>query len=103
MSSLGHLVGMFIMLLFVIGCAVSLFFFTMQKESSTTLAADFKNYSSVASFNNVQNKTLIPQDYTNFDRWGSVPGEYGSTSNVDVHISTYNSSISQPNVTWTAD
>jgi hypothetical protein len=35
MSANGHLAGTFFALLFVIGCAVALFFVDMQKESST--------------------------------------------------------------------
>merc|ERR1740139_133294 len=86
-------------LLFVIGCGISLFFVTMHEVSESTLVAAYKNYSSVAIFNPVQNATAILQDNSNFDRWAMVPGQFDSVSEVQVGIAQYSSSA-DTNITW---
>jgi len=82
---------MAISLLFVLGCAVSLFFVSMKEVSSTSEVTNFANYSSVATFSAQQNATVIPQDSTNFNRWAMVPGQFESTSQMNVTINEYSS------------
>jgi len=104
MSANSSIVGMAIALLFVLGCAVSLFFVTTHSVNGSLTVTAYKNYSTVAAFNNVQNATVVPQDATNFNRWAMVPGEFESTSSVNAQISSYYSDNSLPgNVSWTGD
>ena len=65
---------MIISLLVVLACAVSLIFLSMHEVTAQTVTPIMRSFDSVAMFNATTNASALPQDASNFDKWGMVPG-----------------------------